>query len=100
MIPAAEIIRDPAAAAHMTKDEQITFANSEINLMDLDAAANQSKGDSKMTDWLESERNGQKPGEWFDIDEDKLKEKDQLAREEYEKKKKEAEGKTIEAAPM
>lgn len=97
VIPAAEIIRDPAAAAHMTKDEQIAFANSDINLMDLDAAANQSKGDSKMKDWLESERNGQKPGERFDIDEDKLKEKDQLAREEYEKKKKEAEGKSIEA---
>ena len=28
-VPAAEIIRDPAANAHMTKDEQIAFANSE-----------------------------------------------------------------------
>ena len=31
-IPAAEIIRDPAANAHRTKEEQIKFANSNANL--------------------------------------------------------------------
>ena len=31
-VSAAEIIRDPAANAHMTKDEQIAFANSDANL--------------------------------------------------------------------
>ena len=35
-ISAAEIIRDPAANAHMTKEEQIAFANSEANLNEID----------------------------------------------------------------
>lgn len=96
-ISAAEIIRDPEAAAYMTKEEQASFANSEKNLVDLDSAANQSKGDSKMEDWLESERNGEKPAERFNIDEEELKQRDKEAREEYEKQKKEAEEKNIAA---
>lgn len=96
-ISAAEIIRDPEAAAHMTREEQIDFANSETNLNLMDSAANQSKGDSTMSEWLDSERNGEKPADRFDIDEEALRQKDKEAREEYEKQKKEAEQRSIEA---
>lgn len=96
-VSAGEIIRDPAANAHMTKEEQIAFANSEKNLNPLDAAANESKGDSTMTEWLDSERNGEKPADRFNIDEEQLREKDKEAREEYEKEKKEAEERSIAA---
>ena len=94
-IPAAEIIRDPAANAHMTKDEQIAFANSDANLNEMDSSLNRSKGDRSMSDWLDSPNaNGQKPDEIFDIsDEQKkqLREKDAEARTEYEKQVKDAE---------
>ncbi len=95
-VPAAEITRDPKAAAHLSKDEKIGFANSDKNLNPLDSAANQSKGDHKMDDWLNHERDGKKPGERFDIDEKQLKKKDKEAREEYEKIKDKGEKKSIE----
>ncbi len=96
-VSAGEIIRDPAANAHMTREEQIAFANSEKNLNLMDSAANQSKGDSTMSEFLDSERNGQKPTERFDIDEEILRKKDAEAREEYERLKKEAEKRSIAA---
>lgn len=100
-VSAAEIIRDPAANAHMTKDEQIAFANSEANLNEMDSSLNRSQGDKSMTDWLDNPNaSGQKPDEIFDIsaeDEAKMRQKDAEAREEYEKQKKEAEQKSIEA---
>lgn len=100
-ISAAEIIRDPAANAYMTKEEQIAFANSEVNLNEMDSSLNRSKGDKSMTDWLDNPNaNGQKPDEIFDIsseDNAKMRQKDAEAREEYEKQKKEAEQKSIEA---
>ena len=96
-ISAAEIIRDPAASALMTREEQVNFANSEKNLNLMDSAANQSKGDSTMTEFLESKRNGKKAAERFNIDEEALRKKDAEAREEYEKQKKEAEQKSIQA---
>ena len=100
-VPAGEIIRDPAANAHMTKEEQIAFANSEINLNEMDAAQNRSKGDKTMTDWLDNpNKNGQKPDEIFDISKEqdkKYREKDAEARAEYEKQKKEAEQRSIDA---
>ena len=95
-ISAAEIIRDPKVATHMTREEQVDFANSDANLNLMNSAANQSKGDSTMSEWLDSERNGEKPADRFDIDEDALRKKDQEAREEYEKQKKEAEQRSIE----
>lgn len=97
IISVAEIIRDPAANAHLTKEEQIAFDNSEKNLYLLDARANESKGDSTMSEWLESERNGEKPADRFNIDEDELREKDKEAREEYEKLKKKGEERSIAA---
>lgn len=95
-ISAAEIIRDPQANAHLSGEEQAAFANSDINLVDLDASANESKRDSSMTEWLDSERNGQKPSERFNIDEAALRERDKKARETYEKEKAEGEKRSIE----
>lgn len=43
-VSAAEIIRDPAANAHLTREEQIAFANSEANLNEMPSSWNQSKG--------------------------------------------------------
>lgn len=95
-VSAAEIIRDSQANTHVDRTEQEKFANGDKNLKDLDAAANQSKGDSKMNNWLNTERKGEKPAERFNIDEEKLKETDRIAREAYEKLKKEGEHKSIE----
>lgn len=100
-VSAAEIIRDPAANAHMTKDEQIAFANSDANLNEMDSSLNRSKGDMSMTDWLDNPNSkGQKPDEIFDIsaeDDAKLRQKDAEARDEYERQKKEAEQRSIDA---
>jgi hypothetical protein len=97
VVSAAEIIRDAKANAHLEKQELIDFANSDKNLKDLDAAANQSKRDSTMNEWLDSERNGQKPADRFNIDEEKLREDDRIAREEFEKRKEEGEARSIAA---
>lgn len=100
-VSAAEIIRDPAMNAHMTKEEQIAFANSDANLNEMDSSMNRSKGDTPMKEWLENTNSkGQKPDEIFDIsDEEKqrLMEKDEKARREKERLTKEAEKRSIEA---
>ena len=100
-VSAAEIIRDPAANAHLSKEEQIAFANSEANLNEMDASMNRSKGDKSMTEWLDNPNaRGQKPDEIFEISEEQdkqLRQKDAEAREEYEKLKQEGEQKSIAA---
>lgn len=100
-VAAAEIIKDPAANAHMTKEEQIAFANSDANLNEMDSSLNRSKGDKSIDEWLDNPNSkGQKPKEIFDIsdeEEKRLRQKDAEAREEYEKQKKEGEKKSIEA---
>lgn len=100
-VSAAEIIRDPEAAAHMTDKQKVAFANSDANLNEMDSSMNRSKGDKSMSDWLDNPNSkGQKPKDIFDIsddDEKALRKKDQEAREEYEKQKKEAEQKSIQA---
>lgn len=99
-ISGAEIIRDPAANAHMDKKEQIAFANSDKNLNEMNAGHNRSKGDKTMTEWLDNpNRKGQKPKEIFDITEEQdraYREKDAAAREEYEKCKNKGEQHSIE----
>ena len=99
-VSAGEIIRDPAANAHLSKEEQIAFANSEANLNEMNAGQNRSKGDKSMTDWLDNpNKNGQKPDDIFDINEEqkeKYREKDKEARTEYERVKKEGEKRSIE----
>ena len=72
-VSAAEIIRDAHANAHMTKEEQIAFANSDANLQKMDSSLNRSNEDSKM------------------------RQKDREARNEYEKQKRMAEQKSIDA---
>lgn len=101
-VSVAEIIRDPSANAHMTQEERIEFDLSEKNLNEMDSSWNRSKGDTPTNEWLDNTNSkGQKPQEIFDnmTDEDveKLRQKDAEAREEFEKKKKEAEQKSIEA---
>ena len=101
-VPVAEIIRDPSANAHMTQEERIEFDLSEKNLNEMDSRWNRSKGDTPTNEWLDNANSkGQKPQEVFDnmTDEDveKLRQKDAEARAEFEKKKKEAEQKSIEA---
>ena len=101
-VSVAEIIRDPSANAHMTQEERIEFYLSEKNLNEMDSSWNRSKGDTPTNEWLDNTNSkGQKPQEIFDnmTDEDveKLRQKDAEAREEFEKKKKEAEQKSIEA---
>lgn len=90
-ISAAEIIRDPAANAHLSREEQVAFANSDANLNEMDASLNRSKGDLSMKEWLENPNSkGQKPDEIFDISEDykeELLKKDDEAREEYSSQK-------------
>lgn len=100
-VSAAEIIRDPGVNAHMTKEEQINFANSDKNLNEIDSSLNRSKGDKSTTDWLDNPNSkGQKPNEIFNISEEeekRLREKDIEAREELDKQKKEAEERSIKA---
>lgn len=96
-ISAAEIIRDSEAATHLSRKEQLEFANSATNLNEIDASANQSKSDLTMDEWLSSERNGQKPSERFSINEKELRKKDKQAREEYEKLKNEGKKRSTES---
>ncbi|MEI8641402.1 hypothetical protein P4S68_11270 [Pseudoalteromonas sp. Hal099] len=49
-----------------------------------------------MSDWLDSDRNGEKPAERFNIDEEKCRQDDKVAREEYEAIKKEGENRSVE----
>ncbi len=95
-ISAAEQIRDTEAAAYLNRETRKDFAKSDVNLNDLDSRANGSKKDSTMDEWLNSEKDGKKPSERFDIDEDELRKQDAAAREEYEKMKEEGKKKTIE----
>lgn len=95
-ISAAEIIRDPEANAHLSREEQHDFATGSINYKPLDSSANESKGDARMEDWLNHERNGQRPAERFNINEDELRKRDAEARTEYERVKKEGEKRSIE----
>ena len=100
-ISAAEQIRDPAANAHLSKEEQIAFANSQANLNEIPASWNGSKSDTPTNEWLDNPNaKGQKPDEIFDgLDEQakqKLRDKDAKARKEWEKRKKKGEQRSIE----
>lgn len=98
-ISAGEIIRDVEANAHLSKEEQVKFANSEANLNEIDSELNRSKKDLSMEDWLDNPNaNGQKPNEIFDIDEKtekQLRMKDKEARKEYKALKDEGKKRSI-----
>lgn len=92
VISAAEILRDPSANAHLTKEERIEFVNSGENLNVMPASWNRSKGDKPVQAWLNYPNSkGKKPREIFpDMNAEKeaeLREKDDKARKEYENKK-------------
>lgn len=99
-ISGGEIIRDAEANAHLSKEEQIKFANSEANLNEIDSELNRSKSDLSMNDWLDNPNSkGQKPKEIFDIDEKtekQLREKDKEARKEYKKLKDKCKKRSVE----
>lgn len=97
-VPAAEIIRDPRMNAHVTTESQIAYANSDTNLNDLDAAANESKGDSSTKEWLGSKRDGKTPDERFNIDKEELLRQDKESRELKEKVTQEGEKQSLDAA--
>lgn len=80
-VPAAEVIRDPEMNAHVPKGKQIEYANSETNLNPMDSAANQSKNDLTVEEWINSTRNGQTPDERFNIDKEQILQKDKESRE-------------------
>ena len=100
VISVGEIIRDAEANAHLSLDEQLDFANSAINLNEINYDLNASKGDLSTSEWLDTpNRNGQKPSDIFDIDEQtdyELRERDRQARSEWEKRKHEGEKKSKE----
>ena len=95
-ISVAEQMRDIEAAAHLDREERKNFAKSDVNLQDLDAAANQSKGDLSTEKWLKWEKDGKTPDERFNIDKEQMLENDKKAREEYEKMKEKGKQKSIE----
>lgn len=105
-VSAGEIIRDPAANAHLSQDEQIDFANSDKNLNEMNSSHNRSKKDTPMEEWLdEPNANGQTPKDIFadpmskeylsDELEQQYRDKDAEAREEYKKRKTEGEKRSI-----
>lgn len=98
---AAFIIRNPGANAHLPKEQQIAFANSEANLNEIDSSLNKSKSDLEMSEWLDTPNaRGQKPKEIFNISEDeekRLREKEAEANAEFDKCMVEGEKRSIEA---
>lgn len=99
-VSAGEYIRDPAANAFMSKEERVNTAISDVNLNELDSAANESKGDHNGEKWSKHIRNGkhgegESNAEYFGIDEEDFSKKDQKAREYKDEKVKEAENKAI-----
>lgn len=95
-VSVAEQVRNPAANAHLSLEERVAFDQSEKNLNPMDSSANQSKSDHKAGNWLNSERNGQKPSERFNIDEEQIREKDREARAELEKQIADGEKRSVE----
>ena len=92
-----EQLNDIEMSTFFSKEEVKEFANSSKNLHDLDASANMSKGDKTMKEFLDSERNGLKPEERFNIDRKHLEQDDREAREELHKRKQENKEKAIQS---
>jgi len=98
-VSAGEIIRDPKANAFLTKEEQIAFANSKVNLNEIRSEVNQAKGDQSTTELFDNPNSkGQYAREVHNIsskEEKQLREKDKEAREEYDRVRDEAEKRAI-----
>ncbi|MFA3798735.1 cation diffusion facilitator family transporter [Leptotrichia hongkongensis] len=100
ILPAAKIIRDPAANAHLTQEEQIRFANSDENLCEMNLSQNRSKGQKTISEWLDNPNaKGQKPKDIFNItdeEEKRMRQNEEKADKEYKKTIDEGEQKSIE----
>ena len=98
-VSAGEIIRDPKANAFLTKEEQIAFANSKVNLNEIRSEVNQAKGDQSTTELFDNPNSkGQYAREVHNIsskEEKQLREKDKEARTEYDRVRDEAEKRAI-----
>ena len=98
-VSAGEIIRDPKANAFLTKEEQIAFANSKVNLNEIRSDINQAKGDQSTTELFDNPNSkGQYAKEVHNIsskEEKQLREKDKEARDEYDRVRDEAEKRAI-----
>ncbi len=98
-ISASEMIRDAHTNAHLSKEEQIAFANSDKNLNEMRSDLNRSKKDTPMTEWLDNpNRKGQKPTERFNISKEEekgLRDKDKEARKEYNNVRRKGEERSI-----
>lgn len=92
-----EQLNDIDLVAFSTKEEIKVFANSSKNLHDLDASANMSKGDKPMLEFLNSERNGLKPEERFNIDRRQAEYDEKEAREGYSDFKDNAKKRAVES---
>lgn len=53
-ISASEIIRDADTNAHLSRKEQVAFANSDKNLNEMRSDLNRSKNDTPMEEWLDN----------------------------------------------
>ena len=100
ILPAAKIIRDPAANAHLTQEEQIRFANSDENLYEMNLSQNRSKGQKTVSEWLDNPNaKGQKPKDIFNItdeEEKRMRQNEEKADKEYKKTIDEGKQKSIE----
>ena len=100
-VSAGEIIRDPKANAFLTKEEQLAFANSKVNLNEIRSDINQAKGDQSTTELFDNPNSkGQYAKEVHNIsskEEKQLREKDKEARAEYDRVRDEAEKRAIES---
>ena len=100
ILPAAKIIRDPAANAHLTQEEQIRFANSDENLYEMNLSQNRSKGQKTISEWLDNPNaKGKKPKYIFnftDEEEKRMRQNEEKADKEYKKTIDEGEQKSIE----
>lgn len=98
-VSAGEIIRDPKANAFLTKEEQIAFANSEVNLNEIRGDINQAKGDQSTTELFDNPNSkGQYARDNHNIskqEEKQLIEKDKEARAEFDRVRDEAEKRAI-----
>lgn len=92
-----EQLNDIDLVAFSTKDEIKVFANSPQNLHDLDASANMSKGDKPMLEFLNSERNGLKPEERFNLDRRQAENDEKESRKGYSDFKESAKKRAVES---
>lgn len=95
-VPVSEYVRNPKMNAFVDKDQQVKLANSETNLSEINSAANSSKSDLSVEEFLNNKRDGKTPDERFDFDKDLMIEKDKKQREDNDKAMLEGEKKAIE----